>query len=173
MKTSSVRRAATAVALVAGISAGAAGSAQGVVRDVDTVTINGPHADFGFGALVNGHPSSSGTLTWDEATNQPNKPITARLKGTVWWSDTSSGGCAQVRLRVYSTANQPLATAKSAKVCRIGSGAPKSLPVDISVISNVAHKVVITTQIGASAEATFRNEKSEVRYWGQIGGVTD
>ena len=168
MKTSSISRAARTLALVAGLAAMSASPASAVVRDVDYVTVNGAHADFGVGPLVDNHPTGPGKLTWDEATNAPGKPVTGRLTGTVWRSDTS-GGCALVRIRMYDTEGLTLATAKSAPVCRTTIGAP----VNIAVTSKTVHRMVITTQIAAKEAGPFKNDTSVVRYWGQIDGVLD
>lgn len=171
MKTSSISRAAGTLAVVAGLVAMSAGPASAVVRDVDSVTVNGSHSDFGVGPLVSNHPSSAGTLTWDEATNTAGKPITGRLTGTVWWSDTSSGGCALVRIRMYNTQGATLATAKSVPVCRTGSGAPRSTAVNIAVSSTTVHRMVITTQIAPVGTGPFTNDTSVERFWGQIGAL--
>ena len=166
-------RAAGALAVALGLVGVAANPASAVVRDVDSVRINGAKADFGVGPFVDHHPSGPGTLTWDEATNAPGKRVTGTLKGTVWWDDSSSGGCARVRIRLYGTGAEILHTKWSDAACRVGGGAAKSAPVNIAVWHNRSHRAVITTQIAATENSDYHNQQSLERYWGQIDGVTD
>lgn len=166
------RRAAATLAAVAGLVALTANPAAAVVRDVDDVRINSSIADFGAGPFINHAPSGSGKLTWDERTNTTGKPVTARLTGTVWWDDPGTG-CALVRLRIYDTNNNTLATVKSAPACRVGSGGPRAQQVNVAVTSRVVHRAVVTTQVAASVNGPFTNKKSQVHHWGQINGVTD
>jgi hypothetical protein len=175
MKTSSVRRAATVAALVAGISAGAAGSAQAVVRDVDPFKIAEflGKADFGKGDHVAGSPVHNGVLSWDESTN--GRTVTATLSGRVYWDDLTSGGCARIRMRLYTTTGQLAGTVFSPAACRAGgwTGTVPYRTVNMSLSSTTAHMAVVTTQKAPSPSGNYVNEAKVTRYWGEINGVTD
>jgi hypothetical protein len=175
MKTSSIRRAATVATLVAGISMGAAGSAQAVVRDVDPfkIAVWLGKADFGRGNHLWGSPERNGVLIWDESTNGRN--VTATLSGRVYWDDVTSGGCARIRMRLYTTSGTLAGTAYSAAACRSGgwTGTVPHRAVNLSLNSLTAHKVVVTAQKAPGGSGPWTNEESVTRYLGQLNGVID
>lgn len=161
----------------------AAAASPGTLRDTDRPLINGRQADFGTGGLnvsLSRQPNNAGTLTWHQtqATASTNlvqaKPsvFTARLTGRVYWDDALAGGCARVRVILYNT-NGTVADSKvSGSACQIGPNfTPPSKPVDLTVKSINAHKVVITTQIGPDAAApssAYRNTAHQTWYFGQV-----
>lgn len=167
MRTPFVRRAAAAATLVIGITAMTAQSAQAVLRDTDYVHITYDKADFGDGIHLWGSPQENGVLTWDESSNGVK---TGTLTGRVYWDDFTSGGCARVRIQLYSVAGTWLGTADSDTACRVGGGSVTSKAVNISLRSTAAHKMVITTQKAASPTSRFHREASVTRYWGEVHG---
>jgi hypothetical protein len=163
------RGTAVAIAVMAGVGIAGAGPASADVRDNDSVYIAGfgSQADFGSGGHAGGQPLGAGNLAWDVQEER----TAARLTGRVYWDDLFSGGCARVRVRLYNTSGVRVDTQYSGKACRSGSGSVVSKPVDLTLSTAHAHKVVVTTQKAASATSPFSNVDSQTWYFGQVNGV--
>lgn len=172
MRTSSVHRTTAAMALVAGVIMLGASPASAVIRDTDPVKIAAPggKADFGSGGHHLGAPDGSGRLSFDDLTDSPKNTIRVTLTGRVYWDDGSSGGCALVRMRIFSLSGAKLTTVYSEPVCRVGDGVVKSRSVSISSSQRRAHKVVIATLQSTTKNGPYDLVRSATRYYGEVNG---